>query len=109
RSIAPPSRGSEAAVLVWDKRTKLVIWTLTAIIVGIFYVAPFAVIAMASFAGQWNGLLPSALTFEHYADAISGDSGEELRVSLMTGVAASAISLFIGTWAALALRGIAAP
>ncbi len=96
-------------MLVWDRRAKLVIWTLTAIIVAIFYVAPFAVIAMASIAGEWNGLLPSALTLGHYADAVSGDSGEQLRVSLMTGIAASAISLGIGTWAALALRGIAAP
>ena len=96
-------------MLVWDRSTKIIIWTLTAIVVGIVYVAPFAVIALASFAGQWNGLLPSDLTIEHYADAITGDSGEQLRVSLMTGFAASAISLTIGAWAALALRNIAAP
>jgi len=96
-------------VLVWDRATKIVIWTLTGVVAGIFYVAPFAVIALASVAGEWNGLLPSALTFEHYADAISGDSGELLRVSLMTGVGASAISLTIGAWAALALRKIARP
>jgi len=96
-------------VLVWDRSTKIIIWTLTAIVIGIFYVTPFAVIALASFAGQWNGLLPSNLTFEHYTDAVSGDSGDLLRVSLITGVGASLISLTIGAWAALALRGIAAP
>ena len=96
-------------MLVWDRSTKIIIWTLTAIVIGIFYVTPFAVIALASFAGQWNGLLPSNLTFEHYTDAVSGDSGDLLRVSLITGVGASLISLTIGAWAALALRGIAAP
>ena len=50
--IASPWRSSEAAVLVWDKSTKIVIWMLTAIVVGIVYVAPFAVIALASVAGE---------------------------------------------------------
>lgn len=94
-------------MLVWDRSTKIVIWTLTAIVVGVFYVAPFAVIALASFAGEWNDLLPTGMTLEHYAGAFSGDSAEQLRVSLITGFLASAISLTIGAWAALALRNVA--
>jgi len=96
-------------MLAWTRTHRLVIWTLTALVVGVFYVAPFAVIALASFAGEWNGLLPSQMTLEHYADALTGDSAAALRVSLITAVLASAISLVMGAWAALALRAFARP
>lgn len=94
-------------MLVWARWARLLIWALTALVIGVFYVAPFAVIALASLAGEWNGLMPSAMTFDHYRDALQGDFGAELRVSLMTGLAAGGISLVIGAWAALALRGAA--
>ena len=68
---------------------------------------PWRVIALASLAGQWNGALPSHLTFRHYADALQGDSGAQLRVSLLTGLMASLLALASGSWAALALRRLA--
>jgi 2-aminoethylphosphonate transport system permease protein len=93
-------------LLVWTNTSRIVIWSITGLILAIFYVAPFAVILLASLAGQWNGVFPSQMTLEHYADAISGDSGAMLRVSVITAVVASAISLTLGAAAALALRGL---
>ena len=65
-------------------------------------------IALASLAGQWNDVLPSHLTFANYARALAGDTAEALRVSMITGLLASALALVSGTWAALALRNVTA-
>jgi 2-aminoethylphosphonate transport system permease protein len=94
----------EAAVLVWSRSGRVFAWGLIAVLLGVIYGLPIAMIALASIAGQWNGMLPSHLTLMNYVQALSGDSGAQLRVSLMTGLAASAIALLSGTWAALALR-----
>jgi 2-aminoethylphosphonate transport system permease protein len=80
---------------------------VAALLIGVVYVIPLAIICMASFAGQWNGLLPSHATLEHYANVLGGESGGQLRVSFTTGLVASSIALLIGTWAALALRSVA--
>jgi 2-aminoethylphosphonate transport system permease protein len=70
----------------------------------VIYGLPIAVIALASFAGQWNDILPINLTFGHYFEAFHSDSLDSLEASLMTGALASAAALVAGTWAALALR-----
>ena len=93
-------------MLVWSRRGRLVAWAAAALLLGIFYVLPMAIVALASLAGQWNGMLPSHLTLRHYADAVQGDSGIELKVSLLTGLLASLLALGSGSWAALALRGL---
>src|SRR5262249_61451119 len=61
-------------------------------------------IALASLAGQWNDVLPSHFTFQHYLGAVRGESGTQLRVSVLTGFLASLVALLYGGWAALALR-----
>jgi 2-aminoethylphosphonate transport system permease protein len=93
-------------MLLWSRSSRALIWAFAALLIGIIYIAPLAVILLASFAGEWNGILPSKPTFEHFVSAVSGDSGEQLRASLATGVVASALALVIGTWAALALRAL---
>jgi 2-aminoethylphosphonate transport system permease protein len=79
---------------------------LAALLIGIFYVAPLAMIALASIAGEWNGIFLSKPTLSHYLATTTGDSGEQLRISIVTGFVASALALLSGTWAALALRGL---
>jgi 2-aminoethylphosphonate transport system permease protein len=79
-------------------------WAVAALLFGVVYGLPASVIFLASIAGQWNDVLPSHLTLAHYAGALQGESGASLRVSLATGVLASAVALVIGTWAALGLR-----
>jgi len=91
-------------MLVWSSTARGVIWSVLALLVGVVYVAPLAIIVMASFAGEWNGVSPSKPTLEHFVGAFTGDSGEQLRHSIITGVLASSFALTVGTWSALALR-----
>jgi len=91
-------------VLVWSRTGRLAVWSLAALIIGVIFVAPLAVILAASFASQWNGVLPSGFTLEHYLAARSGASGDSVVASLATGVVASLLALLSGAWAALALR-----
>jgi 2-aminoethylphosphonate transport system permease protein len=91
-------------MLVWSKRARFAAWSVAGLIIGVVYAAPIAIIAMASFAGEWNGVLPSKPTLAHYASAFAGESGSQLEVSLFTALIASALALLVGTWSALALR-----
>ncbi|WP_019938709.1 ABC transporter permease subunit [Bordetella sp. FB-8] len=91
-------------MLVWSRSGRIAIWSLAALLLGVLFFAPLAVIVMASFAGQWNGALPSIPTLTHYRDVFTGDNGNAIRASLATGLIASSAALVMGTWAALALR-----
>jgi len=91
-------------VLVWSRSGRILTRTLMALLFIVIYGLPIGTIALASISGQWNGVLPSHLTLEHYAGALRGDSFAQLRVSVVTGLIASAVALVSGTWAALALR-----
>ena len=93
-------------MLVWSKGGRAGVWALGGLVLLVFYGAPILVIALASIAGHWNGVLPSDFTLHHYVGAVQGDSGDQLRASVVTGIVASAVSLLIGTWAALALRDV---
>jgi 2-aminoethylphosphonate transport system permease protein len=72
----------------------------------VVYGAPIIVIAMTSFARQWNGVLATGFTLDHYGTALSGDSAGQIAVSLMTGAVASVLAILVGAWAALALRAL---
>ena len=91
-------------MLVWSRSGRTLTGLLAVVLFAVLYGLPIGVIALASISGQWNGVLPSHMTIEHYANALHGDSFQQLRVSLWTGCIASAIALVSGTWAALALR-----
>jgi 2-aminoethylphosphonate transport system permease protein len=91
-------------VLVWSRLGRTCTAGFAILLFTLVYGVPIAVIALASVSGQWNGVLPSHLTFAHYANALHGDSFDQLKVSVITGFAASAVALVSGTWAALALR-----
>lgn len=93
-------------MLVWSKNGRLIAWLIAAILFAILYGLPLAVIALASVTGQWNSILPSHLTLQHYTQALRGDSAQQLWVSVLTGALASTLALISGTWAALALRAI---
>ena len=90
-------------MLIWSRSGKAWVWGTAALLIGVIFIAPLAVILLASFAGQWNGALPSAFTLEHYAQ-IRGASGDAVVASLVTGLVASLLALISGAWAALALR-----
>ena len=98
--------GGEVGVLVWSKRGRVIAWIIAAVLFGVIYGLPIATIALASISGQWNSILPSQLTARHYAQALQGDSAQQLWVSVLMGALASGAALISGTWAALALRSI---
>ena len=95
-------------MLVWSNGRRAAVWLAFGLIFGVIYLAPIAMIALASLAGQWNGVLPSHLSLGNYRSALLGASGEALQVSVITGLVASLLALVSGTWAALALRATAA-
>ena len=91
-------------MLVWSFSGRALVWSVAALLIGVFYLAPLAVIVVASFSQHWNGVLPSGFTFEHYAAAMGGDMRDAVYASIVTGFVASGLALVTGAWAALALR-----
>ncbi|HET9764969.1 MAG TPA: ABC transporter permease subunit [Casimicrobiaceae bacterium] len=81
-------------------------WALFIVLFVPIFGLPLMMVGAASVAGQWNDVLPSHLTLRHLADAVQSNAREELLTSLLTGLIASAIALLLGTWAALAVRGV---
>jgi len=53
-------------MLVWSRSGRFIVWLLAALLIGIIFIAPLAVILAASLAQQWNGVLPTGFTFEHF-------------------------------------------
>jgi len=91
-------------MLLWTKRSRLILIGVFAVVVLVVFVAPLATVALAGLAGSWTGALPSNLGFGHFGDALSGENLASLSVSLQTAFVAGAIALVLGTWAALAAR-----
>ena len=91
-------------MLVWSRSGRFIVWLLAALLIGIIFIAPLAVILAASLAQQWNGVFPTGFTLQHYASAAGGASGDSVVASLITGLVASLLALLCGSWAALALR-----
>lgn len=91
-------------MLLWSSRARVVAWTVGGLLLGLIFLFPLAIIVLASVAGQWNGVLPSHLTLDNFGDVFAGAPGDQIQVSIITGVVTSAIALVLGTTAALALR-----
>lgn len=91
-------------MLMWTKRGRAAVLAVFALVVFVVFVAPIATVVGAAFAGQWTGPLPSNLGFANFGRALSGEQAASLSVSLQTALLAGAVSLILGTWAALASR-----
>jgi len=91
-------------MLVWSLSGRALAWSFAALVIGVIFVAPLTIIVLASFSQQWNGVLPSGFTLEHYRDAAGGAARDAIYASLVTGLFASLLALVTGAWAALALR-----
>lgn len=91
-------------MLVWSRSGRMLVWLMAVPVFLVIYGLPIGVIALASVSDQWNGVLPSDLTFRHYGDAFRTASYSSLVASLVTGAVASLAALVSGTWAALSLR-----
>lgn len=93
-------------MLLWSKTSRWLTWLLFFVLFFVIFGLPLITVALASVSGQWNGILPSHLTVQHFVEVLQGASAKELRTSLLTGLIASLVSLVIGTWAALVIRNL---
>ncbi|MBF6544525.1 ABC transporter permease [Nocardia brasiliensis] len=91
-------------MLVWTKKGRAVVLAGFAVVVLVVFLAPIATVAAAALAGSWTGPLPADLGFANFGRALSGEQAASLSVSLQTALLAGAVSLVLGTWAALAAR-----
>jgi len=91
-------------VLLSSRLARWLAWIVFFVLFVFVFGMPLLMVGAASIAGQWNDVLPSHLTLRHLDDAVNGRATHELLTSLITGLVASAISLVLGTWAALAVR-----
>lgn len=91
-------------MLLWSRRSRAILIGLFGLVVAVVFVAPLATVVAAGLAGSWTGAVPSDLGFEHFDDALTGESLASLSVSLQTAFLAGGVALVLGTWAALAAR-----
>ncbi|SHF37693.1 ABC transporter permease subunit [Streptoalloteichus hindustanus] len=96
-------------MLVWTRRSRLLLWLAFGVLFGVVIAAPLAMVGLAAVAGTWNGVLPAEYTTGHLADAVSGDALASALVSVQTGLIASLAAVVCGAWAALAARSAPAP
>ncbi|WP_171166231.1 ABC transporter permease [Streptomyces sp. I05A-00742] len=95
-------------MLVHSRAARCLAWAVFFVLFLPVFALPFLVIVAASFATRWSGALPSGATTAHYRAALRGDALDALTTSLLTALAASALALVLGTWAALAAGGLRA-
>jgi 2-aminoethylphosphonate transport system permease protein len=96
-------------VLLWTRRSRAAVLVVFGVLFAVVVLAPLAMVVLAAFARSWTGVLPSGLTTAHLTDALSGDELASVSVSVQTAVAASALSVLLGTWAALTARSAPRP
>ncbi|WP_158882970.1 ABC transporter permease [Amycolatopsis anabasis] len=89
-------------MLLWTRRSRVLLWLVFGVLFTAIVLAPLVMIVLASAATAWTGVLPNALTGANFAQALSGETFASLSVSVQTGLIASAGSVLVGTWAALA-------
>ena len=90
-------------MLVWSSRWQRAIRIVTIAVITVVFILPFAVIVVASFAGAWNGVLPSHMGVQNYVHPTT-DVTRALVVSFVTAFLATTIATVFGGWAALGAR-----
>lgn len=91
-------------MLIWSPKGRAAAGVVASVLFIVFFFLPLAVILMSSLSQQWNGILPSSFTLNHFVNALHGAAWDALLASLTIGFCASLFALLCGVWAALALR-----
>ncbi len=91
-------------MLIWSRKGRAAAGAVATVLFTAFFLLPLAVILMSSLSQQWNGILPSGFTLNHFVNALRGAAWDALLASLTIGFCASLFALLCGVWAALALR-----
>ncbi|EGF0819685.1 hypothetical protein IBO34_004105 [Salmonella enterica] len=90
-------------MLIWSPKGRAAAGVVASVLFIVFFFLPLAVILMSSLSQQWNGILPSGFTLNHFVNALHGAAWDALLASLTIGFCASLFALLCGVWAALAL------
>ncbi|QNP66336.1 ABC transporter permease [Streptomyces genisteinicus] len=93
-------------MLVHSRKGRWAVWTGFLLVFVPVFALPLLVIVAASFATHWSSAFPSGFTTANYAAATRSEALRALTTSLVTALAASALALALGTWAALAAAGL---
>ncbi|WP_100454000.1 ABC transporter permease [Mycobacteroides abscessus] len=93
-------------MLLWNRWSRLILWSVFAVMITVVFIAPIATVVLAGFSGAWTGPLPTQLGFMRYEKALGGDDLASMAVSLQTAVMSSGLALLLGTWAALSVREV---
>lgn len=93
-------------MLLWRGRTRGLVLTVFAVVIGVVFVLPLGTVVVAGLAGSWTGTLPSDLGIARFNRALAGEDLASLSVSVQTALVSGAVALVVGTWAALAAREV---
>ena len=88
-------------MLVWSRTRRRSVVAVSVAVLIVVLVAPLVVVILASVAGTWNSVLPSALTLAHLREALEADNLASLTTSIQTALLAGLVAVAVGTWAAL--------
>ncbi len=62
-------------MLIWSKQGRAIATLIAISLFSLLFLLPLVMILMSSFSQQWNGILPSGFTFEHFVNAFSASLG----------------------------------
>ena len=59
-------------MLIWSRKGRIAAGVVATALASVFFFLPLAVILMSSLSQQWNGILPSGFTLNHFVNAFRG-------------------------------------
>ncbi len=72
-------------MLIWSRKGRVAAGVVATTLASVFFFLPLAVILMSSLSQQWNGILPSGFTLNHFVNAFRGAAWDALLASLIIG------------------------
>lgn len=57
-------------MLIWSSKGRAAAGVVASVLFIVFFFLPLAVILMSSLSQQWNGILPSGFTLNHFVNAL---------------------------------------
>lgn len=81
-------------MLIWSPKGRAAAGVVASVLFIVFFFLPLAVILMSSLSQQWNGILPSGFTLNHFVNALHGAAWDALLASLTIGFAPACLRCF---------------
>lgn len=81
-------------MLIWSPKGRAAAGVVASALFIVFFFLPLAVILMSSLSQQWNGILPSGFTLNHFVNALHGAAWDALLASLRLAFAPACLRCF---------------